>query len=274
MPCATNQSFHKQNQTLARQHGHAGSSAAAEALRSLADLAEQLPAVAVRQCNRLSAEWPEQSLAVDLSIGASAEIQGFEAAAASAATAADRSASDLSPQCRSPDSGSTPEALPGRVGQILPVPVTSLDQLYAQALTVAPLMAEMCGNLAAASGGRLDHPPAASGLASSSAASKCDPIAGVDQDSALGQWIRRRWVKAPERAAEKALLCYGGDVSRLVDICRGRIVLNGSEAVLACADRVLRDTRLRVLGIKDLVSADTDRTAGFRVRIREIWFIN
>jgi hypothetical protein len=28
------------------------------------------------------------------------------------------------------------------------------------------------------------------------------------------------WLKAPQRAAEKAVVCYARDVSRVVDICR------------------------------------------------------
>ncbi len=33
-------------------------------------------------------------------------------------------------------------------------------------------------------------------------------------------WIAKGWLKAPWRAAEKAVICYRGDVSRVVDICR------------------------------------------------------
>ena len=43
---------------------------------------------------------------------------------------------------------------------------------------------------------------------------------------AVEGWRQRRLVKAPERAVQKAVTCYGGDPSRLLDICRARIVFD------------------------------------------------
>jgi hypothetical protein len=101
-------------------------------------------------------------------------------------------------------------------------PITSLDQLYTQAMGVAPVLCTHCAAWATESGGcfhQADARPGSSG------------IGGTDEDcalSALPQVLRTLVqcgnVKRPQRAMEKALTCYGGDVSRLLDVCRGRVV--------------------------------------------------
>jgi hypothetical protein len=67
-------------------------------------------------------------------------------------------------------------------------PVTSLDQLYSQAGVVSPFLRTKCASWAAECGGSL-----------------CGE--GAD-------------LKNSRRAIEKAVQCYGGDASRVVDICR------------------------------------------------------
>ena len=51
----------------------------------------------------------------------------------------------------------------------------------------------------------------------------------------------RSLLKGRRRAAEKALGCYGGDVSRLLDLCRARIVLPSPRAAAECARAVAED---------------------------------
>ena len=46
---------------------------------------------------------------------------------------------------------------------------------------------------------------------------------GAGPDGVLEQWIRAGLVKAPAAAASKAAVWYGGDVSRVVDVCRVRL---------------------------------------------------
>lgn len=52
----------------------------------------------------------------------------------------------------------------------------------------------------------------------------------------------RRCLKQPGRAMAKALWCYDGDVSRLVDICRVRIVFDTLEDLVACVRLVCAES--------------------------------
>ena len=82
-------------------------------------------------------------------------------------------------------------------------------------------------------------------------------------------WIQRRYIKSPGRAIEKALTCYGGDVSRLVDICRGRIVFDGAAGMLSCVEAILAEAPwVKVVRIRNGMDPRHDpyATAGFRVR--------
>ena len=91
-----------------------------------------------------------------------------------------------------------------------------------QAVAAAPLLHDLCGTWAAASCGELDLGGGAAGGAAGGAPQQllargglCGPLEG---------WVRRGWVKPPGRAIRKALARRGGDVSLVLDVCRGRIV--------------------------------------------------
>ncbi len=73
-------------------------------------------------------------------------------------------------------------------------------------------------------------------------------------------------IKAPCRAAWKALTCYGGDVSRVVDICRARIGFGDPAGLLACLAMIRVETRrVALCGVKDLLT--TSPSPGFTVPI-------
>ena len=86
--------------------------------------------------------------------------------------------------------------------------------------------------------------------------------------------MRRRVVKRPDRAAEKALACYDGDVSRLLDVCRARLVFDGVGGLAACL-RAIRagpasgppEAEVEVVRVKNWMREDHDQwsTMGFRV---------
>ena len=97
----------------------------------------------------------------------------------------------------------------------------------------------------------------------SAAAAVGTPLAAV-------AWVRLGVIKAPGRAVEKALSCYGGDVSRLLDVTRARIefartedLAVGLEAVLAAASAGVRVVRVRNTLRREY---EAWPTAGFRVR--------
>ena len=178
-------------------------------------------------------------------------------------------------------------------------PIASLDQLYSQALGAAQLLHARCVAWAALSRGELDdgckprpgdlepddrdgprpgrREEAGQGLLSmrwrshrfsahggGADAYRCD-VPGTSE-----WWAGRRCVKHPDRAVEKAAACYGGDPSRLLDVCRARIAFAGPADLLACAEAVLRRSPdVRVVRIRNGLTRsrahDPRRSAGYRV---------
>ena len=140
-------------------------------------------------------------------------------------------------------------------------PVASLDQLYAQAACLAPCLYRCCQAWAAASGGDID--------ASHRAAA----------GEGAAAWIGRNVIKRPERAIGKALVCYGGDVSLLTDICRARIRFGTVDGIVSCLQAIqATGSGATFLRVKSTLRADRDAwpTMGFRVRergerVREKW---
>ena len=84
--------------------------------------------------------------------------------------------------------------------------------------------------------------------------------------------MRRGVVKRPERAMEKALTCYGGDVSRLLDVCRARLVFQRAAGLLAAARAAAADPAAAVVGVKNGMRMEESAagTAGFRVGCRRV----
>ena len=115
--------------------------------------------------------------------------------------------------------------------------------------------------LAAADGGR-DQPgrPGDDCDVEAAAGARCgDAGAGGDVEDALlallppaaRDLVRLGAVKGPARAAVKAAACYGGDVSRLTDLCRARLVFDDAAGVAACLERICADAAVRVVRVKD-----------------------
>jgi hypothetical protein len=135
-----------------------------------------------------------------------------------------------------------------------PPPVMSLDQLYAQALGLAPALEARCAEWAAQAGGALRMPAAA--------ADEAGPL--------FPRAVRRGLLKAPGRAIEKALACYGGDASRLLDLCRCRLAFPRAADLARCLAVIEADTGVRVARVSNTLAPDHPArlTAGFRVRCR------
>jgi hypothetical protein len=98
---------------------------------------------------------------------------------------------------------------------------------------------------AAGSGGRLDHDFSGGGGAGRARAAEARGL-----PPALGRWVRAGVVKAPGRAAEKALACYGGDPSRLLDVCRCRLVFDDPAGLAACLDLAGRTPGVRPVRLR------------------------
>ena len=126
-------------------------------------------------------------------------------------------------------------------------PVTSLDQLYSQAMLAAPTLLSLCRQWADLSAGRLDHDPGpdpwAGGAGGAAEAESLPPL--------LRQLVRARAVKPPAAAAAKAAACYGGEAARLLDVCRCRIVCDSAAGVARALAAVAGSPAARVVRVRN-----------------------
>jgi hypothetical protein len=152
-------------------------------------------------------------------------------------------------------------------------PVRCPDQLYAQALLAAGLLDRRLPAWAAASRGACD--PAGGGVelgpgqGAANAADPADPLEAALPPAARG-WVRGGRLKPPSRAVEKALMCYGGDASRLLDVCRGRLAFRGPADLRAGLEAVGGDPGVRVVRVRNGLRPEHGArcSAGFRVAPR------
>ena len=128
-----------------------------------------------------------------------------------------------------------------------------------QALGVVALLYARCAEWAAASGGT---------LTAAEEAVRGPP--GSMEMPAVAMWIALGGLKSPARAAEKVLTCYSGDVSRLLDVCRARLVFDSAAGAAACLALVAAAPGVRVVRVRNSLREEHDSwsTAGFRVRAR------
>ncbi len=128
-------------------------------------------------------------------------------------------------------------------------PVRSLDQLYAQAAAVAPVLHRKCAEWVAAAASQAEE---SAGSDSDGPAELEDParpqpgawLPARPRQSAVERCVGRGLIKCPGRAAEKARLCYGGDVSRVVDVCRARVAVGGPAGAARFLEAAARGARI------------------------------
>jgi len=174
---------------------------------------------------------------------------------------------------------------------------TSLDQLYAQAIGLRPILLRKVAFWAAESRGLLRFEARASLIQEVLAAAPVElqpaffPLNPEDEDSLISGTIegsrqlrgfvrwgavaeRAEWreyvdwarLKGTERAIEKVLRSYGGDVSRLLDVCRETIVFDKVEDLVSCVQRILLDADVRLARFRNRLddACDAKGSAGFR----------
>lgn len=73
-------------------------------------------------------------------------------------------------------------------------------------------------------------------------------------------------LKSHHRAVEKTLLCYGGDCSFLVDVCRDMMVFERVDDISEMLDRMRQDPQIKIVRIKNRLepSYDSSLSAGYR----------
>jgi hypothetical protein len=143
--------------------------------------------------------------------------------------------------------------------------VACIDQLYSQAVGLAPALSGICAAWAAQSRGQVLR--AATLAPCDSGGSAVGD--GLCTHTAVLRGVLTGEIKSPIRAVRKALACYGGDVSRVVDICRARIGFDDPAGLLACLEMIRGDAQRIVLcSVKDLLTTSSSPT--FPVPLRRV----
>ncbi|EKX32423.1 hypothetical protein GUITHDRAFT_121390 [Guillardia theta CCMP2712] len=141
--------------------------------------------------------------------------------------------------------------------------VTSLDQLYARSVTVQPLFASKIVELAESCEGSFMF------FDNDNLMSARDVKKNADMMSLLTKLC----LKPLERTVEKLVGAYDGDVSRLTDLVRQRIVFDSFSNILQCLQTISSDPTIEIVQVKNRFRPDDDavRSAGYRdlcVRLR------
>ena len=137
-------------------------------------------------------------------------------------------------------------------------PVRCLGQLYSLAAAAAPRLHACGAAWAAAVGGELQPALPADSPASSG---------NLQFGGLLAERVAAGLVKSPARAAEKVVLCYQGDVSRLADVCRLRILLPGPEATAKCLRAIAADPAVLIVRLQNTMQPRRSAVASAGVRV-------
>uniref|UniRef100_A0A7S0W7E2 Uncharacterized protein n=1 Tax=Hemiselmis tepida TaxID=464990 RepID=A0A7S0W7E2_9CRYP len=89
-------------------------------------------------------------------------------------------------------------------------------------------------------------------------------VNGQDIDSMeMVKWPK---IKTPERAIEKLMRSYGGDVSRLVDVSRQTIVFESLDDLASCFIAICRDSEVDIVRVKNRLDTGyrSSASAGYR----------
>jgi len=152
-------------------------------------------------------------------------------------------------------------------------PVMDLDQLFVQAEGVYPLLRAKTRAWALVSHGlllRIEENVKAKGEDQEGYLPPTPPpppppkksFQEVDYDAPI-KWAK---LKRPERAIEKVLRSYGGDASRLCDICRQSIVFDSIASLQKCVEVIAADTEVTIVRVKNRLDPayDSSLSLGYR----------
>ncbi|EKX33293.1 hypothetical protein GUITHDRAFT_120506 [Guillardia theta CCMP2712] len=142
-------------------------------------------------------------------------------------------------------------------------PVTSLNALYRQAEKLDPFLKDKTQCWSALSGGFL----VSNGEAAEGRQHPRSPgLVRLDSAGAQQSGIKWASLKPINRAVEKIMRCYGGDVSLLVDMCRQTIVFDDVLSLTECLRNMTNDKDVQFVQIKNTLrhNYDSSRSAGYR----------
>ncbi len=150
-------------------------------------------------------------------------------------------------------------------------PVTSLDQLYAQAVILEPIFRSKVENIAHKCNAEVFVEQRADEAACSrdhdARVQVRSDIKKDDRDhlvlSAGAQWAG---LKNVDRAMNKLAVVHGGDMSKLTDLVRQRIVCKSLAHIYTCLQSITHDPDLETVGIQNGFDPTLDgiETAGYR----------
>jgi len=121
--------------------------------------------------------------------------------------------------------------------------ITSMQQLFTQAAGLESLLREKLVAWACVSDGKFVRK-------TEEGVEEEDPyIRGFDVARIGERAVKWSGVKGKLRAVEKCYLAYGGDVSRLLDLCRETIVFEGLEQIANCLAVIRQDRTVEVVRV-------------------------
>lgn len=141
--------------------------------------------------------------------------------------------------------------------EALEPPVESLDQLYAQAVGVQPLLKYKVQAWAHATNGLFfvrPDPNAPRGAAKNEFRSWRDLCSDPQADNVI------KWgtLKSAERAIEKLVRSYEGKCGRLLDVCRQSIAFTSLQDLANCLEVIADDEQVAIISVKNRMSHNYD----------------
>ena len=148
------------------------------------------------------------------------------------------------------------------------VPVRSVDQLYLQAITLAPFLSLLTQKWALECGGifRVKCKNSSSSVAPGTYLKRWDELQHEIEMGTFDDEIVFATVKKIPRTLEKVQRCYKGDASLLTDLCRAYIAFESPKDLADCLEVLIKDPCICVDRIKNRLdeSYDLTKSQGYR----------
>jgi len=150
------------------------------------------------------------------------------------------------------------------IGSNLGTPIQSLDQIYVQAAGLYPHVKHKVKQWAVTSRAYFPLNTIGGGWGVEEMFVKSYEAA-IDPQV----WHKIKWatLKRRERAIEKVVRSYAGDVSKLLDVCRQSIIFDNCSDLYNCLKAIVNDPEAVIMRAKNRLNPDYDaekRSAGYR----------
>jgi hypothetical protein len=149
-------------------------------------------------------------------------------------------------------------------------PIRSIDQLYLQAITLAPFLSRLTQKWALECGGifhvKYNNVSSSSSAPPGTYFKRWDELQHEIEMGAFTDEIVFATVKKIPRTLEKVQRCYKGDASLLTDLCRAYIAFESPKDLADCLEVMIKDPCIIVDRIKNRLDESYDLTTsqGYR----------